>query len=80
MPPLQLVLAKAVRAERARSNLTQAELGERLGWARSTISAIEAGDRDLLATELPAVCRALGVPLRELLRDADARDRDALGL
>lgn len=77
---LNAALLKAIRAERARAELTQAQLAERLGWHRNTIAKIEAGDRQLAAHELVDVCQALGVPLTTLLVEADPKDRRILGL
>ena len=75
-----MVVARAIRAERARAGMTQAQLGEKLGWARSTVAVIEAGERPLQVHELPAVCRVLDVTFDELVRKADPADRAALGL
>lgn len=77
---LRLALAKAVRAERSRQQISQDQLAERLDWARSMVTKMELGQRDIAAHELPAICRALGVTLNRLMVDADAADRDALGI
>lgn len=77
---LGVVVARAIVAERKRRGLSQRELADRLGWSRQTVTTIEAGDRSVKVEELPAVCRALGVTLGELARDASEGDRDALGL
>lgn len=44
------------------------------------VTKMELGQRDIAAHELPAICRALGVTLNRLMVDADAADRDALGI
>jgi transcriptional regulator with XRE-family HTH domain len=75
-----LVVARAVRAERARAGLSQTELGERIGTSRAWIAAVEAGTRTLPVAVLPELCRELGVPLRLLFDRADAEDLDWLGL
>lgn len=72
-------LRRAVRAERARRGLTQAELSERMGWARSTASDVETGARSILAHELPALCEALGTTLAKLLREAPEGELRRLG-
>jgi transcriptional regulator with XRE-family HTH domain len=77
--PLGTVIQRAIRAERARVGLTQSELAKRLGWSRQVITNIENGDRSIGVHELPALCKALGVTLNELSRDADPEDRAALG-
>jgi transcriptional regulator with XRE-family HTH domain len=73
-------LAREIRAERARAGLSQADLAERLGTSPSTVSAMERGVRSLLASELPDLCKALGVDLLTFLTRADAADRKAMGL
>lgn len=80
MADLRTNLAKAIRAERSRQQISQDQLAERLGWVRSTVTKVELGHRDLAAHELPAVCRALGVTLARLMVDADPADREALGI
>jgi DNA-binding XRE family transcriptional regulator len=75
---MALALQRAIRAERARAGLSQAELGERIGWSRQTVVAVETGSRRVWAHELPDICRALGVPLSTLLFTVEQADRDAL--
>jgi transcriptional regulator with XRE-family HTH domain len=71
---LALTLARAIRAERTRAGLTQAQLGERLGVHAVTVSQIENVTRRVYVDELPAICDALGVTLAQLLdRAPDAR-------
>lgn len=77
---LGLIVARGIAAERKRLGLTQRELAERVGWSRQTITSIEASDRSVRAEELPAICRALGVTLDDLARDASEEDRRALGI
>jgi transcriptional regulator with XRE-family HTH domain len=60
-----------------RLGISQAQLGERLGWSRQVVTAIELGDRPLAAHELPDICAALDVGLLDLLSRADASDRQA---
>ncbi len=77
---LALVLARAIRAERARAGLSQAELGDRVGMHRATVGAIETTTRRVYADELADLCAALGVTLDMLLSRASAEDRRKLGL
>jgi transcriptional regulator with XRE-family HTH domain len=71
---LALALARAIRAERNRAGLTQAQLAERLGVNAVTVSQIENVTRRVYADELPALCDALEVSLTQLLdRVPDAR-------
>jgi transcriptional regulator with XRE-family HTH domain len=73
-------LAREIRAERARASLSQADLADRLGTSPSSVSAMERGVRQVLASELPDLCQALGVDLVTFLTRADASDRRAMGL
>lgn len=73
-------IAANVRAERARRRWSQADLAERLGWARSTVGDLESGRRKVTADDLPVLCLAFDVPLSDLARGADPSDLDALGL
>ncbi len=77
---LAAALVKAIRAERAALGITQAELGERLGWSRQMIAKIEAGDRQIAFHELPELCTALEMTLPSILARATAADRRALGV
>jgi transcriptional regulator with XRE-family HTH domain len=73
-------IARSLRAERARADLTQAELAARLGWSQQKVGSIETGVRRLYADEFPDVALALGVPLVKLLDGVDPADLRALGL
>jgi transcriptional regulator with XRE-family HTH domain len=75
---IELVLARAIAAERVRAGLSQRQLAERLGMSRQTVTTIEAGQRGILVRDLVAICRALGVTLAELARDAEEEDRRSL--
>jgi transcriptional regulator with XRE-family HTH domain len=77
---LALVIQRAVRAERARLGISQAELADRLGWSRSRIAAVETGARRIYAHELPELCQSLEIELPEFLARAPADDRRWLGL
>jgi transcriptional regulator with XRE-family HTH domain len=69
-----------VRAERARRRWTQADLGERVGWPRSSVSDVESGRRKVTADDLVALCVAFGVPLVKLADGASSSDLHALGI
>jgi transcriptional regulator with XRE-family HTH domain len=77
---MALSLAHAIRAERARSRYSQAQLADRLGWSRQVVSAVETGVRRVYADELPEICEALGVPLHVLLNRIPDEDWQHLGL
>lgn len=75
-----LALSRAVRAERVRLGLSQADLANRVGLGRVTVSQIETGARRLYADELDLLCEALEVSLDDLLHRAPATVRHRLGL
>jgi transcriptional regulator with XRE-family HTH domain len=75
---LARVIAATVRAERGRRRWRQVDLGRRIGWSVSQVSALETGGRDVHAGDLPLLCRALSLPLAELLAHADQDDLNAL--
>lgn len=52
---------EAIKEARKAKNLTQEQLGERLGMRRSQVSRIESG-RNLTPSTLARVFRALGTP------------------
>lgn len=60
--------------------MRQDELARRLGWGRSTLSALETGARRASVDDLPDLCRALGVPLADLFRGADPDDIQVMRL
>jgi transcriptional regulator with XRE-family HTH domain len=74
------LVAENVRAARARRRLRQEDLADEMGWSRPTVSALEAGTRRVTVADAAALCIALGIDLRELLRGADEDVVWALGL
>jgi transcriptional regulator with XRE-family HTH domain len=80
MAGLGAIVARNVRAERARRGWKQSELGAHLGWAVSTVSAVETGQRRLAVDDLPALCRVFDIPLAKLLDGAATEDLAALNL
>jgi Zn-dependent peptidase ImmA (M78 family)/DNA-binding XRE family transcriptional regulator len=71
-------LAGRLRLARRDEGLTQEEVAERLGVARTTIVAIEKGERQVRPEELRGLARILSRPVDELLRPAPAvEDLDA---
>ena len=79
-PPITDVLARNVRAERSRLRWRQADLADALGWSATTVADVEGGRRRLDIGQIAALCRALDVPLAQLLHGADPSDLAALGL
>jgi transcriptional regulator with XRE-family HTH domain len=80
MPNLGAVVARNIRAERARQGWRQRDLAERLEWSIGMVSDTESGQRRIGIADMPKLCRALGVPLADLLRGADRDDLRALGV
>jgi transcriptional regulator with XRE-family HTH domain len=80
MPDLADIVARNVRAERARLGWRQKDLAERIGWSIGMVSDTESGKRRIGVSDMPKLCRALGVPLRDLLRGASADDMASLDL
>jgi transcriptional regulator with XRE-family HTH domain len=80
MPDLSAVVANNVRAERARRAWLQVELAERLGWSIGMVSDTETGKRRIGISDMPKLCRALEVPLVELLKGGNPDDLEALDL
>ena len=60
----------------------QADVADRSGGrlSRTQIANLESGARRVDLDDLPVLCEALGITLRELLEGADTRTRKALGL
>ena len=58
-----------VRAERERQGLSQEQLGERAGLARTYIGGVERGERNVSLLNLIRIARGLGVGPGDLLDD-----------
>jgi transcriptional regulator with XRE-family HTH domain len=76
---LALAVARAIRAERVRAGLTQAQLAERLDLHPATVSQIETLARRVYIDEMPRICDALGITLDQLLFRAPDDARRMLG-
>lgn len=68
---LSTTVARSMRAERARRGWTQDELAERLGWTRAAVASIETERRTLALDDVPTICQAFGVGLKDLLTGLD---------
>lgn len=64
------VMVDRLRAARRARGLTQQDIAERLGIARTTLVAIEKGERPVRPQEIIEFARLYGRPLNELLRPA----------
>ena len=65
---LKLDLARAVKVERLRRKMTQAELGERLESSQSRVAKMEGGDPSVSIDLLIRALLRLGVNRRDLVR------------
>jgi transcriptional regulator with XRE-family HTH domain len=79
VPELDALVGRRVREARRRSGLDAAALAEQVGLSRDKLSKIENGRRRVAPRELPALARALRLPLSALLGSADTT-RPALAL
>jgi transcriptional regulator with XRE-family HTH domain len=77
---IDALVASNVRALRARRRERQEDLAGELGWSRPTVGSLEAGTRRVTLADAVALCQALSVDLRELLRGADDETLHTLGL
>lgn len=60
-------LGQRLKAARKARRLTQADVAEHLGIARTTVTAMEAGDREVRPDELAAMARLYGRTIAELV-------------
>jgi transcriptional regulator with XRE-family HTH domain len=80
VPNLAAVVARNVRAERARHGWRQKDLAERMSWSVGMVSDTESGQRRIGIEDIPVLCRALEVSLLTLLSGADESDMEVLKL
>lgn len=62
-------LGERITDARKRAKLTQADLADRIGVARTTLVAMEKGERKPTNAELVRLSGALGIQLHDLLRE-----------
>lgn len=62
-------IGKRLKQARKRSGLTQADAAQLLGVARTTISAVENGERKLKSSELAKLAKAYGRPTSDFVSD-----------
>jgi ribosome-binding protein aMBF1 (putative translation factor) len=65
---VKLALAHAVRAQRCKLGLTQAELGKRMRSSQSRVAKLEAGDRTVSLDLLVHALASLGITRKQLAR------------
>lgn len=79
VPELDASVGRRVREARRRSGMDAATLAEQVGLTRDKLSKIENGRRRVAPRELPALARALHLPLSSLLSSPNTT-RPALAL
>lgn len=77
---LDALVAGNVRAQRAKRRLTQQELADDMGWSRVSVLSLENEMRKVTLSDVVDLCRALDIPLVELVRGADPDVLEALGI
>jgi hypothetical protein len=75
---LKLALSDALRARRASSRLTQAQLAKRLQSSQSRVAKMEGGDASVSVDLLLRCLFRLGVSSRDIARAISTRPRRAL--
>lgn len=72
--PIYVALGKRIAAFRQQAGLTQAEVAERMGWAhRTSVHNLERGIQRLMLHDVPALAKALKVPIGDLFPPAWSR-------
>ena len=66
-------LGERLADARRRAGLTQAQLAERVGLSRTTVVAVEKGERRPSNAEMVKLAEAVGAPVNELLRESAVR-------
>lgn len=66
-----------VRRLRESRGMTQAELAERVGLGRTSMTNLERGNQNPPLSLLPRLARGLGVAMRELFADVDTQREGA---
>jgi transcriptional regulator with XRE-family HTH domain len=75
---LYRTIGQLVRTARERAELTQEELGARVGLTRTSITNVERGRQKIQVHTLCAIADALGVPCSALLPAATTHGPNAL--
>jgi transcriptional regulator with XRE-family HTH domain len=74
------VFATVLRKQRARKKITQEELAEKADIASKMVSLIERGLRNPSLNVADSIAQGLGIPLAQMIKEADAirkkRNRD----
>jgi transcriptional regulator with XRE-family HTH domain len=70
---IQTAIAEELRSERAVQRITMDEVAERAGMVKITLHRYMHGDRDIPVKALADICRALNVPMGEIIDRAEDR-------
>lgn len=73
-------VGQRIREARERLGLTQEALGQLIGRTQYSISQYESGSRAIAITELPALARALNVPISYFFGDTDDPNIEGIDL
>lgn len=68
-----MTLGQRISLYRKKLNISQEELGARLGVSRQAVSKWESGASDPSTSNLLALAKLYGVPAEELLREATGK-------
>jgi transcriptional regulator with XRE-family HTH domain len=79
-PDLDGVIGRNIIAERGRQGITRPELARRSEISEAVLQKTEHGQRHVTISDLVDICRALRVPLPELLEGVGHASWAALGL
>lgn len=64
---LQIILQNLLKEQRNLKSISQSQMAEMIGFPQSSVSKYESGERKLDVIELMMVCKALDIPLSDLI-------------
>jgi transcriptional regulator with XRE-family HTH domain len=70
---IQERIGAAVRKRREALKYSQDDFGDHIDMHRSYYSALERGEKNLQLSTLERVCEGLGVPMWEVIKDAESQ-------
>lgn len=70
--PLARQIGSAIRTRREARQISQESFADEIHMHRTYYSAIERGEKNLQLSTLLRVCEGLGVPVWEVLKDAES--------
>jgi len=71
MKKLAKQLGNSLKRIRIQKNMTQGDIVRATGLDRGYVSSLESGKRNPTLANIERIAKALGVPAKELLNDAD---------